>query len=362
MTYNLFVTAKYKPTGRRAQTSTPSTRYPTRTGSPTGSGRAVSEEDLVRGPNGGAAPDPSKWVVIRQSRRRPSRHHGQGCARRDLVSAVRSRRIFPRGHGVRCHRLQDLLGARLQPGRVVPHDVRPARRRDRCRSLGQAAIGQTHALHLADLHELPRTHCPQRDGTYRVIAGRLVPGRIIGNFLFAGTRPDDPERRRPARAPARAARATRVRRLDESHRPQGREHARCPGHRERSDGGETLPPGRRVDVRDEQRPARMGSGLGALLRGPRHGQTAVVLRLRAESVAEGALRGVPVGRQVRRRPVQSAHMEAADADRRVHGNARRRRVLGRAPGGGVHRAADQSGRAHGRIQRSARPRNISATC
>ena len=44
------------------------------------------------------------------------------------------------------------------------------------------------------------------DGTYRVIAGRLIPGKILGGFLYAGTRPDDPndlvphEHRRELRA------------------------------------------------------------------------------------------------------------------------------------------------------------------
>jgi hypothetical protein len=36
-------------------------------------------------------------------------------------------------------------------------------------------------------------HAARRpDGTYRVVAGRLIPGRIIGNFRYQGTRPDDP--------------------------------------------------------------------------------------------------------------------------------------------------------------------------
>jgi hypothetical protein len=51
------------------------------------------------------------------------------------------------------------------------------------------------------LSRQPRQH----DGTIRVLASRWVPGKVVGNFKYAGTRPDDPndiyphERRRELR-------------------------------------------------------------------------------------------------------------------------------------------------------------------
>jgi hypothetical protein len=57
-----------------------------------------------------------------------------------------------------------------------------------------------------DLEELLEGAARRPDGTYRVFAGRLLPGRIIGNYRYQGTRPDDPndivphENRRELRA------------------------------------------------------------------------------------------------------------------------------------------------------------------
>jgi hypothetical protein len=57
-----------------------------------------------------------------------------------------------------------------------------------------------------DMNAILETVARREDGTYRVVAGRLIPGKIMGNFLYAGTRPDDPndlvphEHRRELRA------------------------------------------------------------------------------------------------------------------------------------------------------------------
>jgi hypothetical protein len=57
-----------------------------------------------------------------------------------------------------------------------------------------------------DMNSILERVARKPDGTYRVVAGRLLPGKILGGFLFQGTRPDDPndviphEQRRTLRA------------------------------------------------------------------------------------------------------------------------------------------------------------------
>jgi len=67
MTVNLFVTSRYKPSGTRAQNINTIDEVPDSSWFTNRIGTtAVSIEDLVRGPNMGAPPDPSRWVVLRE--------------------------------------------------------------------------------------------------------------------------------------------------------------------------------------------------------------------------------------------------------------------------------------------------------
>jgi hypothetical protein len=43
-----------------------------------------------------------------------------------------------------------------------------------------------------DINEVLERVAKSPDGTYRVVAGRLLPGKILGEFRYDGTRPDDP--------------------------------------------------------------------------------------------------------------------------------------------------------------------------
>jgi hypothetical protein len=66
--------------------------------------------------------------------------------------------------------------------------------------------GKIRQLHRGDIDKLLDKAARQPNGRYRALAGRRLPGRIVGGFRFVGTRPDDPndviphEHRRELRA------------------------------------------------------------------------------------------------------------------------------------------------------------------
>src|SRR5262249_9503132 len=67
MTYNLFAQPRYKPSGRRAQNlntidEVPDSSWFTNRVAT----RALTIDEIVRGPIVGAPPDPSRWVIIRE--------------------------------------------------------------------------------------------------------------------------------------------------------------------------------------------------------------------------------------------------------------------------------------------------------
>jgi hypothetical protein len=52
--------------------------------------------------------------------------------------------------------------------------------------------GRPRRLTQNDLEHIVENAAPQADGTYRVLASRNLPGRVVGPFRYYGTRPDDP--------------------------------------------------------------------------------------------------------------------------------------------------------------------------
>ncbi len=208
MTLNLFVTAGHQPSGTRARNINTidevpdSSWFTNRIGS-----RPMTVEEVVRGPNVGAPPDPSKWVLIRE---KTSGVH-PGFTARDAKGETWFLEFdptyFPEGataavqiaskifYAFGYNQVESFLTT-FDP-KVVEIDPKATIRRP-----SGARTPFTHDDIDAILERVARNN----DGTYRVIAGRLIPGKILGNFLYAGTRPDDPndivphEHRRELRA------------------------------------------------------------------------------------------------------------------------------------------------------------------
>ena len=208
MSNNLFVTAGYKPSGTRAKSINSidevpdSSWFTNRIGS-----TRVTVEEIVRGPNRGAPPDPSRWTLTRE---KTSGSH-PGFTARDAKGetwflefdppyfpegatgavAVATKIFWALGY----NQVESFLTT-FDPKRV-DFDPKATIRRP---------SGARTRFTPDDMNAILERVAKKADGTYRVIAGRLIPGKILGGFLYDGTRPDDPndvvphEHRRELRA------------------------------------------------------------------------------------------------------------------------------------------------------------------
>jgi hypothetical protein len=208
MTHNLFITAGYKPTGVRAQNINTIDEVPDSSWFTNRIGKTkITVDEIVRGPVRGAAPDPSHWVLVREKTAGAhpgfTARDGKGetwflefdprpfpeGATASVVVATKIFWAFGYNQVESFLTTFDLKNVVIDPKATVR---RPSGARTRFTEDDMNAILE---------------HVARRpDGTYRVIAGRLIPGKILGGFQYAGTRPDDPndvvphEHRRELRA------------------------------------------------------------------------------------------------------------------------------------------------------------------
>ena len=211
----------------------------------------------------------------REERGRRARLHRRGRERPDVLRVVRfasqPRRRDRRGR----RRHEDLLGARLQPGRVLPdRRCTPTRSRSPPKATLRRPSGERTPLTRDDVREILERAHRRPDGSFRTAAGRLLPGKVIGGFKYQGTRPDDPNDIVPHEH-RRELRALRVfgawTNLTDMKAGNTLDTVITRGRPRR---GPALPAGCRLDVRcGRQRPARLERGLGAPLRrrAPRSG-------------------------------------------------------------------------------------------
>ena len=208
MTKNLFVTANYKPSGTRARNINTIDEVPDSSWFTNRIGTtAISPDEMTRGVNVGAPPDPSRWVLTRE---KTAGAH-PGFTARDAKGETWFLEFDPpyypegaTGAVAVATKIFWALGYNQVESFVTTFD--PNRVEFDPKATLRRPSGQRTRFSRDDMNSILERVARNPDGTYRVIAGRLIPGRILGGFLFEGTRPDDPndliphEHRRELRA------------------------------------------------------------------------------------------------------------------------------------------------------------------
>ena len=208
LVYNLFVTSGYKPSGLRAKNINTidevpdSSWFTNRIGT-----RTITDEELVRGANVGTPPDPSKWVLIRE--KISGAHPGFTAkdAKGETWFLEFDPTYFPEGAtaavaiatkifwALGYNQVESFLTT-LDPKNTTIDPDATVRR----------PSGKRTPFTRDDMNAILEGVARSPDGTYRVIAGRQLPGKILGGYQYKGTRPDDPndlvphEHRRELRA------------------------------------------------------------------------------------------------------------------------------------------------------------------
>jgi hypothetical protein len=208
MTHNLFITSQYKPTGVRAKNINTidevpnSSWFTNRIGTTT-----VTTDQIARGPIVGAPPDPSKWVLIRE--KTAGAHPGFTAkdAKGETWFLEFDPPYFPEGATGAVSVATKIfwaLGYNQVESFLTTFDPRKAEIDPK--ATVKRPSGKRTRFTRDDMNVVLENVAQNADGSYRVIAGRLLPGKILGGFLYAGTRPDDPndvvphEHRRELRA------------------------------------------------------------------------------------------------------------------------------------------------------------------
>ncbi len=208
LTRGLFVTPDHVASGTRARNVNTVDEVPDSSWFTNRiSTRPIANAELLRAANVGKPPDPSKWIVIRE---KTSGAHpgftaidGSGetwflefdppWAPEGATAAVSiATKIF---WALGYNQVESFITT-LDPKNLSIDPKATIRRPN----------GKRTPITNDDVNAIFERVARNKDGTYRVIAGRQLPGKVLGGFLYSGTRPDDPndlvphEHRRELRA------------------------------------------------------------------------------------------------------------------------------------------------------------------
>jgi hypothetical protein len=169
--------------------------------------RPLSVEEAARGPLTSDGPAPGTWTIVAPKETGFAPGFRMRDSRGDIWFVSFDARGYPEaatGAILVANKIFWTLGywqaenylIAVQPDQLVIADSTMIRNRS----------GSRRRMLPGDLDEVFRRSHQSADGTYRAVAAKGLPGRILGGFRYYGTRPDDPndlvphEHRRELRA------------------------------------------------------------------------------------------------------------------------------------------------------------------
>jgi len=169
--------------------------------------RPISPEEAARGPAPGKGPAPGTWKVTQTKKEGDA----PGFTIRDGTGETWFLQFDPKSNpegataaAMIANRIFWTLG--YFQAEYYLSEFRPEQLRVDPEAKFTPPSGRARSLKLKDLQPVFNRAARNQDGSYRVFASRLLPGKILGGFRFYGTRPDDPndvvphEHRRELRA------------------------------------------------------------------------------------------------------------------------------------------------------------------
>ena len=208
MVYNLFVEPGRKPSNVRAGNINTidevpdSSWFTNRVGT-----RPISADELTRGPIVGPPPDPSKWVLFREKTSGVHPGFTAKDAKGETFFLEFDPPYYPEGATAAVSIATKIFwafGYNQVESYLTTFDPKTVEF-DPNATIRRPSGARTPFVE-DDMNEILERVAKRPDGTYRVIAGRLLPGKILGNFRYSGSRTDDPndlvphEHRRELRA------------------------------------------------------------------------------------------------------------------------------------------------------------------